>query len=464
MIEMKSCIDNPKKINRLLQIHGDKERYFSYLVNFISNSIKRSDIGGTITVEIAVMEQQQNYDKSEGSQIHQLGEEMCIKLRISITDQGKNDVKPVLIDIRDFQIGNHQKEDIGIVVSKSFIELTGGSVRLFTNEDKGTTYSMTMTTKCRLTDIEWHPNNKLNYFIIKFGPSTDIQAQVDWLKDPVEEEAKDHRPNDSEDDDDINFERCAQQNLILGGGSHLQKNKSTEAKNQQLKELEELLAKSQQINMRQLSGQVLAVSQHNSSISNISNILKRDQGNEEEEKKNIEELKMDGIDNIEQSHEGIKMRVLIVNRDQSQLECLTFTFRLWNFEVVTGINGTEALSTLKQTIGAVDGLFDLVVLDLNMPIQDGYETCKRILELYIPKSEENVKLHVYKPIMIACQQQEITDYDIAQAHKFGFDQVVSAPIDFNIFKEQIKPALDIRASYILSEIAHCQNQINLANI
>lgn len=77
------------------------------MVNFISNSIKRSDIGGTITVEIAVMEQQQNYDKSEGSQIHQLGEEMCIKLRISITDQGKNDVKPVLIDIRDFQIGNH---------------------------------------------------------------------------------------------------------------------------------------------------------------------------------------------------------------------------------------------------------------------------------------------------------------------------------------------------------------------
>jgi hypothetical protein len=53
------------------------------------------------------MEQQQNYDKSEGSQIHQLGEEMCIKLRISITDQGKNDLKPVLIDIRDFQIGNH---------------------------------------------------------------------------------------------------------------------------------------------------------------------------------------------------------------------------------------------------------------------------------------------------------------------------------------------------------------------
>ena len=105
-------------------------------------------------------------------------------------------------------------------------------MRLFTNEDKGTTYSMTMTTKCRLTDIEWHPNNKLNYFIIKFGPSTDIQAQVDWLKDPVEEEAKDHRPNDSDDDDDINFERCAQQNLILGGGSHLQKNKSTEAKNQ----------------------------------------------------------------------------------------------------------------------------------------------------------------------------------------------------------------------------------------
>ena len=27
-------------------------------------------------------------------------------------------------------------------------------------------------------------------------------------------------------------------------------------------------------------------------------------------------------------------------------------------------------------------LFDLIVLDLNMPISDGYETCKNILQKY----------------------------------------------------------------------------------
>ena len=29
-----------------------------------------------------------------------------------------------------------------------------------------------------------------------------------------------------------------------------------------------------------------------------------------------------------------------------------------------------------------DSLFDLIVLDLNMPISDGYEACKNIVNLY----------------------------------------------------------------------------------
>ena len=36
-------------------------------------------------------------------------------------------------------------------------------------------------------------------------------------------------------------------------------------------------------------------------------------------------------------------------------------------------------------------LFDLVVLDLNMPISNGYETCKKIIDLYSKKKLLSIK-------------------------------------------------------------------------
>jgi CheY-like chemotaxis protein len=46
-------------------------------------------------------------------------------------------------------------------------------------------------------------------------------------------------------------------------------------------------------------------------------------------------------------------------------------------EVTTAINGHQAFELLSKTMD-----FDLVVLDLHMPISDGYETCANIVKLY----------------------------------------------------------------------------------
>jgi CheY-like chemotaxis protein len=46
-------------------------------------------------------------------------------------------------------------------------------------------------------------------------------------------------------------------------------------------------------------------------------------------------------------------------------------------EITTAINGHQAFELLSKTLD-----FDLVVLDLHMPISDGYETCSNIVKLY----------------------------------------------------------------------------------
>ena len=68
-----------------------------------------------------------------------------------------------------------------------------------------------------------------------------------------------------------------------------------------------------------------------------------------------------------------------------------------NFDVVKARNGFEAFEkaaeamqftqqNIKQIVDQWDKtsfeMFDVIILDLNMPISDGYEACKKISQMY----------------------------------------------------------------------------------
>ena len=57
-----------------------------------------------------------------------------------------------------------------------------------------------------------------------------------------------------------------------------------------------------------------------------------------------------------------------------------------DFKVSTARNGQEAFEKVKQTMDSSKQMFDLVILDLNMPIADGYEACTNILQLFSQES------------------------------------------------------------------------------
>jgi CheY-like chemotaxis protein len=57
--------------------------------------------------------------------------------------------------------------------------------------------------------------------------------------------------------------------------------------------------------------------------------------------------------------------------------------------VTTAINGHEAYNIIIESLKKKEEsghqhhmLFDIVLLDLNMPISDGFEACQKILKLY----------------------------------------------------------------------------------
>ena len=53
-----------------------------------------------------------------------------------------------------------------------------------------------------------------------------------------------------------------------------------------------------------------------------------------------------------------------------------------NFEVVCACNGQEAYEKFVEENKNSGEMFDLVVLDLNMPVANGYEACKNIISSF----------------------------------------------------------------------------------
>ena len=68
-------------------------------------------------------------------------------------------------------------------------------------------------------------------------------------------------------------------------------------------------------------------------------------------------------------------RVLVVDDDVRNLLALTPLLEKWKLDVMAAGDGQEALETL-----AIGGDFDLVFIDIMMPVMDGYEVIRRLRE------------------------------------------------------------------------------------
>ena len=57
-------------------------------------------------------------------------------------------------------------------------------------------------------------------------------------------------------------------------------------------------------------------------------------------------------------------------------------FAKLNFDVVTAVNGFEAFNSVKKSIDEQNNLFEIIILDINMPIMNGTVACKKINQLF----------------------------------------------------------------------------------
>ena len=117
-----------------------------------------------------------------------------------------------------------------------------------------------------------------------------------------------------------------------------------------------------------------------------------------------------------------KKTILIIDDSALILSTLQDALAAGGYEVMTAANGKEGLSRIQERTP------DVILMDVVMPIMDGWETCRRVR---MAASLQSV------PIIIMTQKN--TPQDLLRAFEVGADEFLEKPID----RERLFQTMDL---------------------
>lgn len=120
-------------------------------------------------------------------------------------------------------------------------------------------------------------------------------------------------------------------------------------------------------------------------------------------------------------------KVLVVDDIESNIEFVTDVLELEEFEVIGANDGKEAID-LAQEIKP-----DIILLDISMPIMDGFEVCEKL------KADIETK-HIPVVFLTARIQKE----DIIKGFESGAVDYIVKPFNFNELISRVKTHVDLK--------------------
>jgi len=120
----------------------------------------------------------------------------------------------------------------------------------------------------------------------------------------------------------------------------------------------------------------------------------------------------------------LKYKILIVDDEKDVREILEYNISKAGYEVYTAKNGKEALELIESKKP------HLAILDVMMPIMDGYETCSKIREM--PDNKQTI-------IVFLSARNE--DYSQIAGFEVGGDDYVTKPVNPKVLLSRIKALL-----------------------
>ena len=112
------------------------------------------------------------------------------------------------------------------------------------------------------------------------------------------------------------------------------------------------------------------------------------------------------------------IRILLVEDDEFMQRMISLRLRRLGHEVDSAVNGKEALNM------AMMGSYDLILMDMQMPVMDGYQASKSLRE------------RGYKGQIVAVTASAMRE-DSEKAIRSGCDSVITKPVGVD-FEDQVK--------------------------
>jgi CheY-like chemotaxis protein/HPt (histidine-containing phosphotransfer) domain-containing protein len=125
------------------------------------------------------------------------------------------------------------------------------------------------------------------------------------------------------------------------------------------------------------------------------------------------------------------IRILIVEDDELNQEVAMRTLKQWNIEVDIAESGATALSKLEKSA------FDLILMDLQMPEMDGFETTRRIRSQFSPPLSQ---------IPIIAVTAFVSDEAEARSFEAGMNDYLPKPFEPAVLRAKIARLLNLESA------------------
>ena len=126
-----------------------------------------------------------------------------------------------------------------------------------------------------------------------------------------------------------------------------------------------------------------------------------------------------------------KETLLVLNVDENPINLMVISnyFKMLGIGVSEAVNGQDAVEKTQKFYFEEDKCFDLVFMDCDMPVLDGFSACEKVLKFC---EENEMKI----PPIIAITAND-TYEDRMKAKKCGMKELVKKPLSKNKFDELI---------------------------
>ena len=125
-------------------------------------------------------------------------------------------------------------------------------------------------------------------------------------------------------------------------------------------------------------------------------------------------------------------RVLVVDDNELNREIVTEILENNGFQIEAAADGSIAVEMIKNS---EENYFDLVLMDIQMPIMDGYEASRAIR--YLPRQD-------VADLPIIAMTANAFDEDKEKALENGMNAHITKPLDIKVLLETLEKILRMR--------------------